>query len=175
MIDRARLGPAGATVLLAVSLCGVAGSAVDSGRTTRAGSPKVTVRLPAGWVSRSLAGGGFAAAGNKADLRAAVPAGPALTIQPVATRVPDLASLIAKADRAPFVGAISTSRISVAGKRAFYVQWTAAEKAGNETTRAVLVTLGHGSAYSFTMRASASRWPAAMAALRQILATVGFR
>jgi len=158
---------------LAAACAGIA-SASSSGAALAAPGPGMSVHLPLGWVSRQLPGGGLTAASRPADLGVMLPAGPELTIQPITLSAFNAAGLLASTDRAPFVGSITTYRTSVAGKKALYLQWTVAEKSGNETTRVYVVTLGQGRAFSFRLEAAASEWTAGNPAFDKIMASVTF-
>jgi len=127
-----------------------------------------------GWVSRQLPDGGIAAAATAPDLRSAVPAGARVTIEPVPLAAPRLQALIAGLDRSRFVGKLSAYPTTVAGKQATYVQWTAAETSGNETTRTIFVPLVGGNEDTFTLVAPAAKWSASNAVFDVILASVRF-
>jgi hypothetical protein len=86
--------------------------------------------------------------------------------------------LLAGIDRSPFFGRLSifptTVKTTVNGRNAFYVQWTAAEKRGAETTRAIYITVGQGFAYTLTLSAPQAEWAASNPAFDQILASITF-
>ena len=166
--------PAGRSVVLAAVAASLLCAGLAAGAVGRASGPGVSLRLPMGWVSRQLPGGGIAAAAAVSDLSSAVPAGARLTVERVPLAAPQLQALIAGLDRSRFVGKLSAYPTTVAGKRASYVQWTAAEPAGNETARTIFVPLVGGSAETFTLVAPAANWPASNPVFDGILASVKF-
>lgn len=159
-----------------LALLGGAPAAGASARLARTASaaPSLHLQLPSGWVSRRLAGGGLSVAIDAADLGAVVPAGARLTAQPVGSSPANVARLLAGVDRAPFVGSPTTFPTSVGGLRAQYVQWTAAERSGDETTRTIVVQLATGSSYTFTLEAPSAKWTPSFPAFDRILASVTF-
>ena len=163
------------------SVCSLAlvGGAPAAGATARlagtaSAAPSLHLQLPSGWVSRKLSGGGLSAATDAADLGAVVPAGARLTAQPVGSSAANVAHLLASVDPAPFVGAPTTFPTSVGGLRAQYVQWTAAERSGDETTRTIIVRLATGGSYTFTLEAPSAKWTPSFPAFDRILASVKF-
>ena len=116
---------------------------------------------------------GLAAADKQADLGAKIPSGLTVTVEPTGP-APVFTKLLASLDRAPFVGAPSVYHTTVDGKKAIYVQWTAAEKSGNETTRMIVVPVGNGQTYTLTFEAAAAKWTLSNGSLDSILASVKF-
>ncbi len=167
---------AGSVCCLAL-LGGVPAAGATAPLSPRAASaaPNLHLQLPSGWVSRRLPGGGLSAATDAADLGGARARRCArLTAQPVGSGAANVARLLAEVDRAPFVGSPTTFPTSVGGVRAQYVQWTAAERSGDETTRTIIVQLATGSSYTFTLEAPSAKWTPSFPAFDRILASVKF-
>ena len=164
----------GLTMCLLATVSGAAAAVAAPGAALGVSSQGLTLHVPTGWVSRQLPDGGITIADVPAGLGAKVPAGPELTVQPVASSAVDPSTLLTGIDRAPFVGPLTAYPTTVDGKKALYVEWTAAEKSGNETTRAIFVSPRQGVGYTLTLEAPAAKWTAANPAFDQILATIKF-
>jgi hypothetical protein len=103
-----------------------------------------------------------------------VPAAPTFSVRPAAAHATSVATLLGEIDPAPFVGVPTAYHTSLDGNPVQYVQWTAAEKSGNETTRTLVVKLSTGSVYIVTLEAPAAKWTPSFPAFDRILASITF-
>lgn len=164
--------PAVVAALIVLSGCG---DSNDSGSSSETSSAGVSLQPPTGWEVVTNGDQGLAVAQNKSDLSSDAPQGPRLIARPAAGD--SLGTDAALDSVAPAEGSRVISdpgRTRVDGHRAVSV--LVRESRGGQPTVSgtVVVALGPGRAYLFSLEAPANNWTATKRELFNILSTVKF-
>ncbi|MGH2406562.1 MAG: hypothetical protein ACRDF7_00600 [Candidatus Limnocylindrales bacterium] len=156
------------------------GSPVVSSTASPAPSPSLTVSAaaPADWQMQAFtdqAGAWLRTAPVGVDLLATVAGGPRLVVSPVPSNPPNARSAVDAIGVRTFVGSVSTTAVTIAGRPGVAVDWTESGPGYEQTYREILVDLGGGHAYRILLEAPASGWAAAAPTLERVAATIAFQ
>jgi hypothetical protein len=134
----------------------------------------VSVNVPSGWTSQEVVGQGLVVAENKGDLGINAPSGPRFAANPSSGEPADAGTLLATAQsESPSVRGTPES-VTVDGKPGVAVESTVVRTGLTFVDREVIVEIGQGSAYTFTLETPESQWDANEGTLEQILDSVRF-